>query len=507
LDKVRWHKSQRYMVKPRSWAHERGRRSVWESGDCMGTMMEIEDSGPVEELFALTDEQILGIEEAEAGGGDAEEGSFDSGLRKARTSAQDDKSKPAKKRGEDPRTENLHEGTLLEDGRDSRRRKLTDESVQTGSEKSEQRDSQESTQTGVSFDGAQGKSVPLEAPKWLAERMKDPWHGEEARELWEGAQRAQREAGEYREVFASPAEARALKELYPGGVGEAKAAVERARQLEEIDAAYFGGEGKAPEELSAGRAQLAQRLMEQDPAAFREMVMAGVRLLGKEIVVSQEGARLPRSLDTDPHKARSSAQDDNRKTLGRNEANDPVDARVATEYRGFERAANEELERRVGGTIEKTMEQALPNLGRIAPGQQGAELSERLKASVREEVDAALRSDRQLGEQVARVLAGRRFDDATRGQVVRLIDARAQQLVPGAVRRVVSGWTQTAMAARRGEEPKVEMPARRESVTRTEKKAPQVVVEESRGRGNEKARRTSGRVNYGRLSDEDILEL
>lgn len=425
----------------------------------MGTMMEIEDSGPGEELFALTDEQILGIE-AEAGEGDEDSRSL--------AGARDDRS---------------DEGIAK-----------AEETQRSGESKG--------TQAGAAADSASSKPVPLEAPKWLAERMKDPWNGEEARELWEGAQRAQREAGEYREVFATPADARALKELYPGGVGEAKVTAEQARQLKEIDAAYFGGEGKAPAELSAGRAQLAQRLMEQDPAAFREMVMAGVKLLelakdgkeqsiGKTPQLNQHAEAVPRSPRAELQKERMSGGEE----------------RVIAEYRSFERTANEELERRVGGAIEKTMEQALPNLGRMAAGQQSNGLSERLKASVREEVDAALRSDGQLGEQVAKVLAGRRFDEATRGQVVRLIDARAQQLVPGAVRRVVSGWTQTAMAARRGEEKNVDVPARRESVTKSETKAPQAAVTERRSKGNEKSRGAAGRLNYGRLSDEDILEL
>ena len=131
-----------------------------------------------------------------------------------------------------------------------------------------------------------------------------------------------------------------------------------------------------------------------------------------------------------------------------------------------------------------------------------------MKASVREEIDSALKSDAQLGEQVARVLAGRRFDDAARKQVVRMIDARAQQLVPGAVRRVVSGWTQTAMAARRGEEKSVEAQAPAPaSAVQSEKKGGRVTAVESRGRGNEKVRVPAGRVNYGKLSDEEILEL
>jgi hypothetical protein len=100
--------------------------------------------------------------------------------------------------------------------------------------------------------------------------MKDPWGGEEAREFWDGVQQARSEAAAYRAAFATPEDARALKELYPGGVSEARAAAERARLLDEVDRAYFGTAGNSPEQLSASRAQLAQRMLREDPAAFRE---------------------------------------------------------------------------------------------------------------------------------------------------------------------------------------------------------------------------------------------
>jgi hypothetical protein len=118
-----------------------------------------------------------------------------------------------------------------------------------------------------------------EPPAWLAAQMKDPWGGEEAREFWDGVQQARSEAAAYRAAFASPEDARALKELYPGGVSEARGTVERARLLDEVDRAYFGAAGNSPEQLSSSRAQLAQRMLQEDPAAFREMVETGIRVL------------------------------------------------------------------------------------------------------------------------------------------------------------------------------------------------------------------------------------
>ena len=129
--------------------------------------------------------------------------------------------------------------------------------------------------------------------------MKDPWGGEEAREFWNGVQQARSEATEcqaYRAAFATPEDARALKELYPGGVSEARAVAERGRLLEEIDRAYFGAQGNSPEQLTASRAQLAQRMLREDPAAFREMVAAGLQALqqAEQGIAPPNAANLPR---------------------------------------------------------------------------------------------------------------------------------------------------------------------------------------------------------------------
>jgi hypothetical protein len=434
--------------------------------------MEQESAGAGSEVFALTDEQIVGLGEDGAERGDADvevlRDANDASLRMTNTKAADGQLGDADRKG------------------------LTPE--------------------GVSYRDGQTQEVP----QWLAERMRDPRDGEAAKELWDGKQRAEKEIAAYREVFATASDARALKEIYPGGMAEAKAAAERARELDAIDAAFYRGD-------AAARMQLAQRMMHQDPGAFREMVEAGVRLLGADAkaVANEEKSR-----------SLAGARDDNFGLSGgdgrlgdgdrngltpegvsyRDGRGAEVQVDVAPEivgaYREFEKAANLELEKSVGGAIARVMEQALPNLREMtttgqAVAQRAAPLREPLTGAVREEVDAALRSDRELGEQVGRILAGRRFDDAARAQVVRLIDARAQQLVPGAVRRVVGSWTSATLGVRGKRGNKVEEssqvqnrplghPAGSEKAT-----APRSDVGANRGR----------RVDYGRMSDEEILRM
>lgn len=338
-----------------------------------------------------------------------------------------------------------------------------------------------------------------DAPSWLADRMRDPQHGEEAKALWDAKQKADAEVAAFREVFATAADARALKEIYPGGLAEAKTAAERARELETIDAAFYRGD-------TAARAQLAEKMLRQDSQAFREMVEAGVRLLAGE---SSEKSIAPSMQQATQHLAgareaaqpTSTAQEVSQSQQGNN-----IPPDVLRAYGEFEKSANAELEKSVGGAIARVMEQALPNLRLSgANGQEGAQgmapLRDRLSAAVRDEVDAGLRSDRQLGEQVARVLAGKRFDESVRAQVVRLIDTRAQQLVPGAVRKVVGSWTQATLGAKAKPDapPAATPPAVSRSTERTQKELASL-----ENAGRDSSVRPGRRVDYRRLSDEQI---
>jgi hypothetical protein len=263
--------------------------------------------------------------------------------------------------------------------------------------------------------------------------MSDPQAGNEARDLWNGVQQARQEAAAYREVFAKPEEARA--------------AAARASALEEIDAAFFGAAGKSPQEISAGRTALAQRMLREDPAAFREMVFAGLRALQDSAQDSNLAPRLLAQSEPGAASLQVPAPDSHAQQ-----------AQLAA-YTAFEKSANEELERQVSGSIQRALEHAFPVAQTILSVRPGVEdpaqarlpaLRARLASAVREDVEASLKSDQQLAEQLGRILAARRFDETTRTQVVRLINDRAQQLVPIAARRVIQDWTQTTFAAHRG---------------------------------------------------------
>jgi hypothetical protein len=271
-----------------------------------------------------------------------------------------------------------------------------------------------------------------------------------------------------------------------------------------------------------------EKLYAQDPAAFREMVEAGVKILGRasggqRSVASAEGKALSQDATTLPGSLRSVAgapENGAQEKAGHTGRDDSLGSNAnrnmhhVQAYREFERATNAELEKSVGGAIGRAMEAALPNLrnANAAAGEgQAPPLQERLRAAVREEVETALRSDASLGEQVAQILGGHRLDEAARAQVVRLIDARAQQLVPGAVRKVVGAWTQATLGARMADTG-AEPAARGEQERRAERA---VSSSQRTASGDSAANRNAstsavrslprGRVDYRKLSDEQIL--
>jgi hypothetical protein len=79
-----------------------------------------------------------------------------------------------------------------------------------------------------------------------------------------------------------------------------EASVFRARTLDDCDHAYCGVSGQAPKQLNASRAELATKMLREDPAAFREMVFAGLRAL--EIASKQGTSReVEQSEDSKPN--------------------------------------------------------------------------------------------------------------------------------------------------------------------------------------------------------------
>ncbi len=399
-----------------------------------------------------------------------------------------------------------------------------------------------------SFAGAQGKpgtghQSPVtnqgEMPGWMAAAVAaDPKNAAEATALW-------RETREFRETFGSVEEARAVKELLPGGVRDVMSLREATRSVERIDAAIFSGDARAQSEVVAEMARA-------NPAAFRALFAEAARVLAGEEAGGprQRGTEAGNRADADGAGADGptlrkngegwGTQNQNRERE-RTFANDRVgvgdradenrrrdagattpganyDSRVtnhdarggrdesrltehqspvtghqspqfdAAAYASFERTTNDVVARDVRGAIGET-------LGRVMPEGVAEGAARRMGEDIFNEVHRALAGDRALSEQVAGVLRERRFGADEQRAVAALLAGRAKQMVPSVARRVIGEWTSTVLNTARSKAARQAVAASRVDIAAAGGSMDSMPLRAGSGRG----------VDYGAMSDEEIL--
>jgi hypothetical protein len=378
-----------------------------------------------------------------------------------------------------------------------------------GSDSGMRDDAQQNGAAGSGGTGEAGaaKSTQAEAcatdgmPSWMASLAADPKHGGEAQQLW-------REHQEFRAAFASPEEARAIKELLPGGVRDVLTLREATQSVDRIDAAIFSGDVRAQSEVVT-------ELARANPAAFRSMFaeaakvleVGGWRLEGGKLVPYSgvadreeanaiESAAANRRQDAGAtgmtaaadHGSRATDHEP-RNTGHETRATDLQSPRFdPAAYASFERATNDAVARDVRGSIGETLARVMPE--GVADG-----AARRIGEDIFNEVHRALAADRALSEQVAGVLRDRRFGGAEQQRVAALLAGRAKQLVPSMARRVIGEWTSTVLNTARSKAARQAAAAARVDIA-----APGGSLDSM------PLRQMSPReVNYASMSDEEIL--
>jgi len=114
-------------------------------------------------------------------------------------------------------------------------------------------------------DSAAGITPANAMPEWMLAAVGDPKHGGEAQKLWQEHQA-------FRASFSSPDEARAIKELFPGGAQEAQTLRQAAQAVDQLDAAIYSGDSRAQSEVVA-------ELARANPAAFRQLFAEAAKVL------------------------------------------------------------------------------------------------------------------------------------------------------------------------------------------------------------------------------------
>jgi hypothetical protein len=369
-----------------------------------------------------------------------------------------------------------------------------------------QRDS--SGKDGPRNDNVQGTAASAQMPEWM---QAVPKNGGEAQQLW-------REHQEFRAAFSSPEEARAIKELLPGGVKDVLTLREATQSVDRIDAAIFSGDARAQSEVVA-------ELARANPAAFRSMfaeaakVLAGMGVALPNVSADRNGpAAGPTSRENregwgnqnqiqNQGVLQNQAELPNRRqdagaTTGTADTShespvtshqSPVTNRQSPHfdpaaYAAFERSTNDAVARDVRGSIGDTLARVMPE--GVADG-----AARRIGEDIFNEVHRALAADRNLSEQVANVLRDRRFGGAEQQRVASLLAGRAKQLVPSVARRVIGEWTSTVLDTARSKAARQASAASRVDIA-----APGGSLDSM------PLRQMSAReVNYAVMSDEEIL--
>ena len=317
-------------------------------------------------------------------------------------------------------------------------------------------------------------------------------------------------------AFASSEEARAIKELLPGGVRDVLSLREATQSVERIDAAIFSGDVRAQSEVVAEMART-------NPAAFRSMFAEAARVLagmgtslpkfvgsgnghttGPTLRESREGwATQTEHPNQNQNQIQNQIQDSRQDAGATNSVNHPspqlrASASQAADhgspqfdaaaYAAFERSTNDVVARDVRGSISETLSRVMPE--GVADG-----AAKRIGEDIFTEVHRALAADRALSEQVAGVLRDRRFGSAEQQRVAALVAGRAKQMVPSVARRVIGEWTGTVLNTARSKAARQAAAASRVDIAAPGGSSDSLPLRAMSAR----------EVNYASMSDEQIL--
>jgi len=271
--------------------------------------------------------------------------------------------------------------------------------------------------------------------------------------------RAWHDANEYRKTFATPEEART--------------ATAALADIDRMDALFFS---RNPED----HAQLAQRVAELDPAAFQSLASAMNELSAQRQSQDKSQTLPPRSQNQIA---------DEKTAIEPPSQNAARTTSFSPAQQEFFHGANAAAVESVLGAIESQVERLLPEgVSKTARN--------RVVGEIYRELDTALRSNRQLAQQVREAFRSGALDAEHQRGIVSLITGRARQALPGVAKRVLNEWTSTIVAASHDRR------ARQRSAER------RVDIAGSGGAGNNAPRALSPReIDYARMSDGDILNL
>ncbi|MFZ3217722.1 MAG: hypothetical protein WA192_16810 [Candidatus Acidiferrales bacterium] len=333
------------------------------------------------------------------------------------------------------------------------------------------RDGESQGETAAISSAGQSEAAPSGADSALPTV---PEHLREALDANPELRDAWQEASAYREAFATPEEARNATAL----LGD----------LNRMDALFFS---RRPED----HAKLAQAVSQLDPAAFASLARAMAELANNNAPHRDE---IFRALGQRNHRAEAARQtpaqpqnqaQDQHQAQDQNRQQQQAEPTPTPAQMNFFHSTNAAAVASVVDAIETQVERLLPEgLSKSARN--------RVVGEIYRELDATLRGNRALGQQMREAFRSGALDDEHQRAIVSLVTGRARQALPAVAKRVLNEWTTTVVSANH------ERRARQRSAER------RVDIAGSGGAGNDGHRGVSSRdVDYARMSDADILNL
>jgi hypothetical protein len=290
----------------------------------------------------------------------------------------------------------------------------------------------------------------------------------ELRDAW-------RDAGAYREAFATPEQARA--------------ATAQLGDLNRMDALFYS---RRPED----HAELAREVAKLDPEAFASLARA-MNALANDATRKQGDATRPtgvqgrfsESTDQAQRPAQEQVQTQNPNQLPNQNRQRDAAAGLTPAQMDFFHSTNAAAVSSVVDTIESQVERLLPEgISKSARN--------RVVGEIYRELDTTLRGNRALGQQMRDAFRSGGLDHEYQQAIVSLVTGRARQALPAVAKRVLNEWTTTVVSANH------ERRARQRTAER------RVDIAGSCGAGNDGRRGVTPReLDYSRMSDADILNL
>ena len=224
----------------------------------------------------------------------------------------------------------------------------------------------------------------------------------------------------YREVFPTVETAREVGKLFPT-VEDARAASAQVADLAQLDRWFFSGQPESHAEMAAA-------IYRMNPAAFRSLARAMEDVLGQG-----ELKHVPQSARPDTqHRGAENAQaaplqSENLADSAQNDkARDSAagDAGAQGQFASFYQETNAVVVEGVVDAIQSQVQRLLPE--GVAAGAQ-----KRVIGEIYRELDASLRGNRALAQQVRQAFRSGAMDPDHQAAIVSMVLARAKQALPG----------------------------------------------------------------------------